>query len=362
MSSRFIIQPDHPLYIRAAKREAKTWGRASAQVTRSKRPRDHPLVKKYLSGLITDKANDNDWVTWFMEQVGPFNSALSLGSGTGRVEEKMLRSGLFKRLEVVDISGSAVEEFQHRLSDSGIGTAVSSRIADLNFIELPRKSYDFILAHTSLHHIINLEHLLEEVRRALVPGGLFLVYDFIGPSGWQWSYETLEEVNRALELSRGRFPNLGINLTKIPDHKQVKALSPFEAVRSGELLELINHGFEPRLEVLTDRLLHIILHYGANMSDWDNPDLNKWLQEMIEWEDSLKQGGEIPPYTLWGAYYPGSKPLPLPQRLTEKEIQQKIGVSRFFPKGLMLDLMDKMPFREKLIWRWMHFKHKYGKY
>ncbi|MFC2170675.1 class I SAM-dependent methyltransferase [Calditrichota bacterium] len=362
MSSRFVIDPHHPIYLRAAAREAQTWGRPSVQVSRSRRPRDHPLVSRYLAKLVSGTESYEHWLDWFLDHAAPFNTALSLGAGSGIIEERLLRAGVFKSLEVVDLSGTAVESFQARLKGTGIDTVVTSRIADLNFISLPAKRYDFILAHTCLHHILNLEHLLEEVRKALLPDGLFLIYDFIGPSGWQWSYDTLAEVNKALDLSRARHPELIIHKVARPDQKKVKAFSPFESVRSDEILNLIRTGFEPRVEVLTDRLLYTILHYGVEMDDWENPILNKWLQEMIDWEDSLKNGGELAPYTLWGAYYPTQRRLHFPERLTEEEIQNLIGVKRFNPRGMALNILDKLPFREKVILSWMRYKRKHRKY
>lgn len=49
-----------------------------------------------------------------------------------------------------------------------------------------------------LHHITNLEHLLEQVRIALCPGGLFVVLEYVGPSRFQWSDKVDYLMNRML--------------------------------------------------------------------------------------------------------------------------------------------------------------------
>ena len=47
--------------------------------------------------------------------------------------------------------------------------------ADLNFAELPKADFDVVYAHASIHHVLNLEHLVWQVYRTLAPGGRFVV-------------------------------------------------------------------------------------------------------------------------------------------------------------------------------------------
>lgn len=49
--------------------------------------------------------------------------------------------------------------------------------ADLNTVELPVAAYDAVVVWDSLHHVSHLERLLEQVRRTLKPGGIFLGMD-----------------------------------------------------------------------------------------------------------------------------------------------------------------------------------------
>jgi 2-polyprenyl-3-methyl-5-hydroxy-6-metoxy-1,4-benzoquinol methylase len=49
--------------------------------------------------------------------------------------------------------------------------------ADLNGVTLPKNEYDAVVVWDSLHHVANLEGLLEQVRTALKPGGAFIGVD-----------------------------------------------------------------------------------------------------------------------------------------------------------------------------------------
>ena len=73
-------------------------------------------------------------------------------------------------METIELCADVNE--MNRLKDDKINTIQG----DLNFVELPTNTYDFILCHGILHHLINLEHILYQINKSLKPNGLFLVY------------------------------------------------------------------------------------------------------------------------------------------------------------------------------------------
>jgi 2-polyprenyl-3-methyl-5-hydroxy-6-metoxy-1,4-benzoquinol methylase len=44
-------------------------------------------------------------------------------------------------------------------------------VADLNTTELPAETYDIVYAHASLHHVFQLEHLFDQIKKTLKPNG-----------------------------------------------------------------------------------------------------------------------------------------------------------------------------------------------
>src|SRR5205823_3312361 len=67
-----------------------------------------------------------------------------------------------------------------KLEDFG---SVEYAYADLNTVDLPANEYDAVVVWDSLHHVAALEHLLEQVRGALKPGGVLVGVDhsFVTP-------------------------------------------------------------------------------------------------------------------------------------------------------------------------------------
>ena len=64
--------------------------------------------------------------------------------------------------------------FPCRLEEFG---SVEYLYGDLNTITLPAHEYDAVVVWDSLHHVRDLERLLEQVRTALKPGGVFVGVD-----------------------------------------------------------------------------------------------------------------------------------------------------------------------------------------
>ncbi len=52
----------------------------------------------------------------------------------------------------------------------------------------------------SLHHVVRLEALYETVARALKPGGLFVIDEYVGPTRFQWSERQMQLTNALQEL------------------------------------------------------------------------------------------------------------------------------------------------------------------
>ncbi|TWT59061.1 Methyltransferase domain protein [Thalassoglobus neptunius] len=136
-------------------------------------PLSHPVVTSYKArvlGAETPASDFADWTLPIIKEFGPREKCLSLGSGVGQVERYMINNGFTESFDSIELNPEHVRATIHR--DDRVGAIVG----DLNFVNLPENHYDFILCHSILHHLINLEHVLEQVNNALTPGGICLIY------------------------------------------------------------------------------------------------------------------------------------------------------------------------------------------
>lgn len=106
----------------------------------------------------------------------PGDRVLSLGSGDGRLENRMApRVG---ELVGIDLSPVAVARAGRAASSLGL-TNVTYRAGDIEALQLPDASFDAVWAIAVLHHLApaELDALLRSVFRILRPGGRFLSID-----------------------------------------------------------------------------------------------------------------------------------------------------------------------------------------
>lgn len=125
---------------------------------------------------------------------------LSLGCGDCEMEIaialNLKRQGLTEFVfECVDVSPYVLERGQGAVENCGLGDVFEFHEADLNKIALHHK-YDGVMAHHTLHHILELEQLFDAVAASLVDHGVFVSCDMIGRNGHQRWPEALELIEK----------------------------------------------------------------------------------------------------------------------------------------------------------------------
>jgi SAM-dependent methyltransferase len=96
---------------------------------------------------------------------------LDLGGGSGWVSELLVRYGL--RPVTVDLSPSLLRLAAARFERASLqGRLVG---ADMTALPFPPASFEAAVVMDALHHVEELEAVLKEVRRVLIPGGPFVV-------------------------------------------------------------------------------------------------------------------------------------------------------------------------------------------
>ncbi len=228
---KYLVDQNNKIYKRALKREMEVWQKAFEE-TKSVVERDkqksssaiigenHPTLLRYENSKFgIESESESGWVDFIVQKFKKVNSALSLGSATGKIEKAFIERGFVDKFDTIDIIQNSPNK---------------NNMNDLNFIHLPSKKYDFILCKSVLHHIINLEHLLFEVNKALTNEGVLVVKEFCGESKSQWSNEKIKILNSRIEEKFGdKYPFLKI--AKAP----MWNTCPFEGIRSSEILPII---------------------------------------------------------------------------------------------------------------------------
>ena len=271
------VTPVDAEYERAARLEAAFWeGETQAFGVEALEAKEVDSV----FGRYTNRRFTGDERTpWYatIHAHGPFQRGLVLGtSGMGQ-DAHILRTNPGLHLTFCDIAEESLARWQATLAAAFPGR-VSTMTADLNFVELTQRTYDVVISSSTLHHVINLEHLAEQINRTLTAGGLFFLQDFVGESMLRFS----EEKRRLFELLHHRdrlrrnLPDAGL----VWRNEDRSLFSPFCGIRSGDILETMAATLDPVSVRTCAALVNLILH--TRPADWDGSPLPESLAQQVE--------------------------------------------------------------------------------
>lgn len=257
---------------------------------------DHPAVARHYRdrGHIDGRR----WEEWVVaRRGGPIGRALELVCGAGARSLFLFEHHLVRSVDGVDPGEDQILAAEANRASSGAPGVF--RAANPNALRLPRGAYDLVFACHALHQVVALERLLDEAYAALTPDGLFVVEGFVGPSRFQWTEAQMRLVETILSCVPERLRTLPWGVPKTsegrPDRAAVTAQSPFEAIRSSEIVALVRQRFSlvavrPLGGTLQNLFYNGIVH---NFAD-DDAEASRIVDLVARAEDALIDTGLLP--------------------------------------------------------------------
>jgi SAM-dependent methyltransferase len=179
----------------------------------------------------------------------PRRTFLSVGSGPCDTEVR-LAEGLIKRghrdftIECLELNAELLERGQALAAENGMGEHIVALRGDFNDWT-PAKTYDGVIANSSLHHVQNLEGLLAGVRSSLAATGFFVTCDTIGRNGhmrWPEALSIVHEYWRELPHEY-RYNHLLRRHEELYDNWDC-SFESFEGIRAQDVLPLLIENFQ----------------------------------------------------------------------------------------------------------------------
>lgn len=257
------------------------------------------VIRDYMNPLISGLP-DVGWLEAVARQhfSVPVARALSLGCGGGGLERHGLQLGIAERFDGFDVSAEAVALAARLAQESGQADRIVYAVADLNAMAFEEHHYGAVFASQSIHHIVALEHYMMQIRRTLLPGGLFVFNEYIGPNQFQWTEPQLEHARRLLAMIPENLCRMirepGIKTTiQRPTIEQMNAYDPTEAVRSADIMRVVEQQFSiVSRKDFGGTLLHLVLdNIAGNLSFCDEG--RELLRTFFAEEQRLIASGEI---------------------------------------------------------------------
>ena len=239
---------------------------------------------------------------------------LSVGSGNCDTEvrvAKLLKEGGLRNftIECLDLSADMLARGRELATREGMESHLRFSEGDFNKWRAS-ELYDGIMANQSLHHVMNLEGLFDEIRLALAPKAYFVVSDMIGRNGHQRWPEALELVQRfwqelPLEFRR----NLLLNrYEEIYDNWDCST-EGFEGIRAQDVLPLLLDrfnfylyaGFGNVIDPFVDRCFG---HHFDDSGKWDR----RFIDRVHEADEQGFKDGTLKPTHMMAVMTVGEPP------------------------------------------------------
>jgi len=171
-------------------------------------------ARDYFSSLVTNNKDENVDSNWFekwfidtyLKNKIPVKNCLTLCCGHGERDRRLARMGVFQHCLGLDISPQAIENAKKSVSDEGYSNMLYE-VSDLNVYHLKENSYDLVYVGGGMHHILNLEHSVDQIYKSLKPGGFLVCDEYVGPAYNNLTNRHREIINSAIHLIPKRLRN-----------------------------------------------------------------------------------------------------------------------------------------------------------
>ena len=245
----------------------------------------------------------SSWVRYCVAEFlsPPVPRMLSLGCGSGDLERELWDMRAFKSCDAYDIASGAIELAKKQAER--LGAPIHYEVRDIQREPLPTARYDAAWFNGSLHHIEELESVLASVRDAIVPGGYLFFNEYVGPRRFDLPKKQREAIQAAFKRLPAKYRTSFVrecrgqlfDVAPMPDPVAVRNADPSEAVRSDDIMKVVESLFDvvARNDCGGTLLQWLLAGFAGHFNESD-PEAMGYLDELMRLEDSLIDSGELP--------------------------------------------------------------------
>jgi SAM-dependent methyltransferase len=274
---------DRSVYEAMAARENEVWGKILPE-----RDQSDLAIEDMKAGAALGISRNYSSLHRVAKEKGlTFEHGLTLGCGAGRCERELISTGVGLSFHGIDISENAIAKAREIAKEQNL--PLTYEVADLNFTRLPERTFDLVVAQTCLHHILFLEHVAEQIWHSLKSDGYLWIHDFIGETQFQYDPKRVSIANKILlalpeKLKKNRITGRLVEEIKRPEPGLLG--SPFESIRSSEIVPVFQRWFTIEWKLEFDAFLRLVVPPGTRAAYLENED-TKALFEILMLLDQL---------------------------------------------------------------------------
>lgn len=231
---------------------------------------------------------------------------LSPGCGTGGKELKFANLKINIFIEAFDISPHRISIAKQNAKELGLKN-INYSVSDVSYFNYGIRKYDLVLSDSFLHHVKDLDEVINKIYECLKKDGILIINEYVGPARFQWHEEQLKTANEALavlpESFRKRLKSNRVK-TKIyrPGLLRMILSDPSEAVCSENILSSVRKRFKVVEEKpYGGNILHLTLKDISHNFINENKECTMLLNKLFAIEDEFLSRGNSGDF-MFGVY------------------------------------------------------------
>lgn len=242
---------------------------------------DYAIVRDELNRRATGHATTT-WHEHFSALTRPkFRKALILNCGNGWVERDMFDRGMFHEAVAFDASTNLLAEAQ----DNRGGRPIRYLRIDANEISLEAigQGYDLVVNYAACHHVGRLFKFMKVIAQSLVPTGIMVNWDYVGPDRNQYPYEMWEQVS----YCNDHLPPAARATLVYPHLPTMLATDPSEAIRSSYILPAFRQYFNISYRaMLGGAIAYPLITHNSALAKMDIPQSRPVIEHLISEDEA----------------------------------------------------------------------------
>ncbi|MBN8706234.1 MAG: class I SAM-dependent methyltransferase [Bacteroidetes bacterium] len=267
---------------------------------------DLPQIQSHWNFKVTGDPNISPriWIAGTFLAGRKNLTGLSVGCGTGTAEIEWAKTGIFSKLEAIDLSPERIKAANNHSISEKLDNILNFRVAEFLSDDKILEKVDVIIFEGALHHFNPVSEALRKAESLLRPGGFLVLNEYAGPNRFQWQKNQLSAINQLLpeipdELRTfkgggvkkkvyrpGVFTMWLSDPSEAPDSESIRTSIP----DSFERVILKNYG-GTLLQPLFDEIGGNFLERG-----------HEFVGRVIKEEEKLISGGSIESDFFWGVW------------------------------------------------------------
>lgn len=263
---------------------------------------NNKIIFKHIANLISNGNSSGHWLKWLLTDYfrdrPPFERSFSICCGDGFHELMLRNSNKVKFVRGFDISEGAIRQANEKFAKAGASPdSYLFEIKDANNLDVNDR-VDLVLSTGALHHVTDLEGLLDKIEEMLEPGGYFVLVEFVGPNRFQWTQQQCDLINGALAVLDPQYLKDGKLLTlSAPPIEEMLRIDPSEAVRSEDILPLLRERFHVEYEQpFNGTLMHMLFPLmNGDISNTGDKGYDTTIRLLLYFEGVLVRTGVLRP-------------------------------------------------------------------